>query len=225
MGDTKERPMEQGRVCAPDRIMIVFGWVVEDINSLGSCTRTPAPILSRTYQELSNGLAAFNQALQIADFPFPFPFQQVFDVLLMAGTVVLPCCAVDAASECNANICPPSVVTPLVAFFVTVAFWSLAEISRELESPFSDGPNQLPVVHLHGRLVESIGDAFRKNRALDPSAQLKRQYEDTDFSGMFPNSVDSLYQRDRLDSDESVALHADGTQSRYSSCYGCATTV
>ena len=40
---------------------------------------TPPPVLSRVYQELSNGMLGFNQSLKLADVPFPFIFAQILE--------------------------------------------------------------------------------------------------------------------------------------------------
>ena len=39
----------------------------------------PAPILSRSFQELSNGMVAFHDAIKLSCIPFPFPYAQTRD--------------------------------------------------------------------------------------------------------------------------------------------------
>jgi predicted membrane chloride channel (bestrophin family) len=48
------------------------------------------PIVSRLYQELSEGMHAFNQAKKISTIPFPFPYAQTVTFMLFAFTVTLP---------------------------------------------------------------------------------------------------------------------------------------
>merc|ERR1712050_281294 len=113
----------------PDRVIVVSEWINEDINMLVSILNTPPPIMSRCYQELSNGMLGFNQSLKMADIPFPFPFSQLLEYLLMALTAILPVYAAVFTRDL--------IVTPVLSFLVTVAFWSLSEISRVLENPFT----------------------------------------------------------------------------------------
>ena len=50
----------------------------------------PGPVLSRLYQEMSNGMLGFNQALHIALIPFPFPFAQLIALLVSLLVVAIP---------------------------------------------------------------------------------------------------------------------------------------
>ena len=52
----------------------------------------PPPIQSRMYQEMSNGMLGFNNAMKIHDTPFPFPWLQIVSSLLLflfCGVVAL----------------------------------------------------------------------------------------------------------------------------------------
>mmetsp|Transcript_95261 Transcript_95261/g.307498 ORF Transcript_95261/g.307498 Transcript_95261/m.307498 type:complete len:527 (-) Transcript_95261:78-1658(-) len=140
----------------PDRVNIVVEWINEDVNELGPIAETPPPIMSRTYQELSKGMLGFNQATKMADIPFPFPFSQLLEWLLLAFTFTVPLY--------TAIFTGGLIATPVLAFVVAVAFWSLTEISRELENPFADGPNQLPVIDMHERFVEVLRSVHNMRR-------------------------------------------------------------
>merc|ERR1711964_381325 len=103
----------------------------------------------------------------MADIPFPFPFGQLMNILLIAFTLVVPIIAgepePDDVPRTGARIMGVrkfAAVPATVAFFVTVAFWSLSSISLALESPFADGPNQLPVIDMHERFIENIRASF-----------------------------------------------------------------
>lgn len=142
----------------PDRVNMVMGWINEDINELVPIVGIPPPIMSRCYQELSNGMLGCTQATKMADIPFPFPFLQLMELLLICYTCLVPIYA--------ANFTGGVFSSPFLATIVTMAFWSLSEISRELETPFAFGPNQLPVVEFHERFVDSIKMQFLACRPL-----------------------------------------------------------
>mmetsp|Transcript_13524 Transcript_13524/g.23568 ORF Transcript_13524/g.23568 Transcript_13524/m.23568 type:complete len:208 (+) Transcript_13524:1-624(+) len=62
-------------------------------------------------------------------------------------------------------------MTTFLAFVLTVAFWSLSEISRELENPFRDGPNQLPIIDGHERFVELLRTGYHARKPEAPTAR------------------------------------------------------
>lgn len=123
-------------------------WINEDLNESISLCGIPPPIMSRCYQELSNGMLAFCQAMNVADVPFPLPFAQLLEILLAVITCVTP--------MYTAIFTGGVIVTPILSCFITIGYWSLTEIARELENPFADTPNQLPVIDMHERFVELV---------------------------------------------------------------------
>mmetsp|Transcript_17849 Transcript_17849/g.31260 ORF Transcript_17849/g.31260 Transcript_17849/m.31260 type:complete len:493 (-) Transcript_17849:207-1685(-) len=139
-----------------DRPTILFEWISEDINFCIKLCGIPPPIVSRCYQELSNGMLGFNQAIKVADIPFPFPFSQLLEILLRVFTSVVPLYV--------ARFTKGLVMTPLLSLGITLALWSLSEISRELENPFADGPNQLPVIDMHERFVDLLRTVYNMPR-------------------------------------------------------------
>jgi len=165
------------RCTQPDRVSLLVGWISEDINELVPIADTPPPIMSRCYQELSNGMLGFNQATKMADIPFPFPFSQLLELLLVCFTCMIPVYA--------AHFTGGLISSPFLAAVVTVAFWSLSEISRELETPFADGPNQLPVIDMHERFVEVVRTMFLTRRPehisrTTPPSEVEVDAEDQD---------------------------------------------
>mmetsp|Transcript_97005 Transcript_97005/g.172660 ORF Transcript_97005/g.172660 Transcript_97005/m.172660 type:complete len:273 (+) Transcript_97005:2-820(+) len=131
-----------------DRPIYVFEWICEDVNELIELTGIPAPILSRVYQELSNGMLGFSQSIKMADIPFPFPFSQLMSVIMRMFTLVAPVGV--------AHFTQGSFLTPLLTFGITLVYWSLMGIAQELENPYAHGANQLPVIDLHDRFVEGL---------------------------------------------------------------------
>ena len=50
----------------------------------------PPPIVSRIYQELSNGALGFHQAQKIARVPFPFPYAQLLALMKVYFILTVP---------------------------------------------------------------------------------------------------------------------------------------
>lgn len=140
----------------PDRMAIIQEWILEDMNKLQSLVSVPPPIMSRAYAELSQGMLAHSQAVRMADFPFPFPFAQLLEWLLVAYTFVIPLFATVFTGSV--------VVGPFLSFLATLTYWTLTSISRELENPFADGPNQVPVIDMHERFVDMLRQVYHARR-------------------------------------------------------------
>eukprot|EP00930_Biecheleria_cincta_P044510 TRINITY_DN30613_c0_g1_i1.p1 TRINITY_DN30613_c0_g1~~TRINITY_DN30613_c0_g1_i1.p1 ORF type:complete len:515 (+),score=68.48 TRINITY_DN30613_c0_g1_i1:58-1602(+) len=98
----------------------------------------PPPILSRVFQELTNGIVLANKIKNVRMIQFPFPYVQMITVMLLLHWVVTPM----MASQCIQSVWWAAVL----CFVTTAAFWSPIFIARELDMPFGDDANDLPVV-------------------------------------------------------------------------------
>ena len=123
-----------------ERTYVIFTWIlrlmVARIGEGGLAI--PPPLLSRTYQVLSDSMAASQQVLKLSTTPFPYPLRQLLALLLLAFQVLVPM-AVAAFVDC-----PP--LAGALCFFVCLGYMALNETARELEHPFGFGANHLPVV-------------------------------------------------------------------------------
>jgi len=124
------------------RVEMIVQWIqsltVDGIKT-GVCT-IPPPILSRIFQNLSNALTAFYSAYRVTEVPFPFPYVQATEVLLLVHFFVTPIVmqsfAVGAAWAA------------ISSFLATLLLWSLNSIAAELENPFSQTQNVLDMMTL-----------------------------------------------------------------------------
>mmetsp|Transcript_69448 Transcript_69448/g.193234 ORF Transcript_69448/g.193234 Transcript_69448/m.193234 type:complete len:539 (+) Transcript_69448:34-1650(+) len=95
----------------------------------------PAPILSRIFQELSNGMIGADRATRITDYPFPFPYAQMCTVMLMVLTFFT---AVFSA------LCSEHEVGAFaICFAACLGFWSINLAAAEIEMPFGDDRNDV----------------------------------------------------------------------------------
>jgi len=108
----------------------------------------PPPVVSRVYQELSNGLLGFQQAKKVADIPFPFPYAQIVQYLQLAFVISCPFVVMSFVSDTA-----PAMIFTFLAVFCYV---SLNEVATELEDPFGTDPNDLPLHRLHLRFVHQL---------------------------------------------------------------------
>ena len=125
---------------AQDRAYTVSTWLLRSLTRRlhsGGLT-IPAPILSRNYQVLSDGMAAAMQARKISNTPFPYPLRQLLALLLIVFQALMP--MVVAAFIDSISL------VSVVCFFTCLGYFALNEVAREIELPFGIGANCLPLV-------------------------------------------------------------------------------
>ncbi|CAE8603029.1 unnamed protein product [Polarella glacialis] len=137
-GEMDAASMEFLRSCANPH-EVVANWVQRLIvQAMDSGTiNIPPPILSRTFQEIGQGLVRLENAQKIKDVPLPFPYAQMISCMLLLHWLFTPILAahhIESASWAG-----------VMSFFVTISFWSLFYIALELDQPFGEDPNDLPI--------------------------------------------------------------------------------
>lgn len=133
-----------------DRCEIVLQWLqrlIIDADRDGVIKVAP-PILSRVYNQLGNGIVNLNNARKITDFPIPFPLAQMVTFMLCChfGITIIVCAAsVRTAAWAG-----------FLSFLVVFSFWSINYIAIELEMPFGDDHNDLPLREMQTDLNKSL---------------------------------------------------------------------
>ena len=89
------------KVPPADRCMLVQAWIVRLMTRrmLAGGLGIPPPILSRTYQVISDGTASYMQARKVSFIAFPFPLRQLLFVLLFVFQVLVPLCITSFMDE------------------------------------------------------------------------------------------------------------------------------
>ena len=108
----------------------------------------PPPILSRVYQELSNGMLGYNNAFKVAAIPYPFPLSQITTLMCIVLVIFVPF----AVEQFGGSM----VVSWIYAFLIVLAYTSLNRVATELENPFGDDENDLPLLDI----METFNDAM-----------------------------------------------------------------
>ena len=97
----------------------------------------PGPILSRAFQELSQGMVCVTDLRKIRDVPFPFPYSQYLLYMLIAHWILAPLVASQV------------VLRPwwagIMVLVVSTSYWTLFYIAQEIDQPFGEDANDLPV--------------------------------------------------------------------------------
>jgi len=88
----------------------------------------PPPILSRVFNELANGMCAFEQAMKVSLIPFPFQYAQVCDTMLFIHWVCAPWVV--------SGIAPTPTWAFVLTFLQVFVLWALNIIAKELQQPY-----------------------------------------------------------------------------------------
>ena len=131
-GISNEEMEELSKAQGPEaKVSICSMWLQEFIMCeymAGSTGAVAPPILSRFYQFNSDSLLGYNQSCKISYILFPFPHVQL--TIFLIGICIL--------------------VFPLLYFS------SVNEVARELENPFQNVPNDLPLTTFQAQFNEAL---------------------------------------------------------------------
>lgn len=166
-----------------DKVEVVVLWiqrlVVENM-SIG-VVDIPPPILSRVFQELSRGVVNINNVRKITEFLFPFPYAQLITVMLLLHWVITP--------VMSGILLTKWYWAALVSFISVFAFWSLNYIASEIECPFGDDDNDLPmhemVTYMNRTLVLLLEEGAQIPPKMSARPLLQRAGTKTDFKALF----------------------------------------
>jgi len=152
-----------------DRVQMVQSWIVGimvERHHRGGLP-VPAPILSRTYQVLSDGHLGYMQARKVGDTPFPFPYVQLVTLLLHVFNVI---CPLVISAFVGTRDSPEGLesldgigLIVVITFFVTLGYTALNQVSRELEDPYGHGPNHLPLVQFQEEFNSKLVHLFLRD--------------------------------------------------------------
>ena len=137
------------------KTQLSWSWLSEFVireQLAGSTGKVGPPIISRTIQFLGDGMIFYNHARKIMFIPFPFPHAQlsVFFVLIMIVAVPF------LMDEYTVVLWGGSLLT----FFTVTCLAGLHEVARELENPFRNVPNEIPLCTLQAMFNESLVTMF-----------------------------------------------------------------
>jgi len=155
---------------AHDRCEVCLQWIQRLIGEANETQviKVSPPILSRVYNQLGNGIVNLNNARKITDFPIPFPLAQMITFMLLFHWGI------------TAFVCAASVQTTfwagLISFIVVFSFWSINYIAVELEQPFGDDPNDLPLHDMQEDLNKSLAQLLKIEAQHPPSFNFKEEH-------------------------------------------------
>eukprot|EP00930_Biecheleria_cincta_P084267 TRINITY_DN7375_c0_g1_i1.p1 TRINITY_DN7375_c0_g1~~TRINITY_DN7375_c0_g1_i1.p1 ORF type:complete len:552 (+),score=95.01 TRINITY_DN7375_c0_g1_i1:90-1658(+) len=156
---------------APEKTLVIMQWIQQHImsNHNSGVLSAPAPILSRVFQELSNGIIQVTEAQKITDVLFPFPYSQMISIMLCFQTIISPFLL--------ATVIESTPWCAVLNFVSVFSLWAINKIAEEIEMPFGDDPNDLPIGVLQYSFNSSLAALLDPRFANCPAFELS---EDTD---------------------------------------------
>eukprot|EP00514_Thraustochytrium_sp_LLF1b_P011520 CAMPEP_0184544510 /NCGR_PEP_ID=MMETSP0199_2-20130426/3669_1 /TAXON_ID=1112570 /ORGANISM="Thraustochytrium sp., Strain LLF1b" /LENGTH=449 /DNA_ID=CAMNT_0026938693 /DNA_START=29 /DNA_END=1378 /DNA_ORIENTATION=- len=166
------------------RALIVSTWITRALSEKISILSVPPPIAGRLFQLVSEVDLELEQAM-LVNVPFPFPYAQLASMLLIVWCLVTPLFISrfmpDAAFYSGA-----------LSFLATWVLFGVNESAAQLESPFGDDDNDIPLT-LFDTLFDDLLSTTQFTR--DPSffnsqihaasrAEVARQRESIQRRGM-----------------------------------------
>ena len=114
----------------------------------GSTGKVAPPIISRLYQFISDGMTGYNQARKVAYIPFPFPHAQITTLFVLVIVGFIPVLMLTYLAD--------PVFGFLLNLVTVMCFAGLHEVARELENPFQNVPNDIPLNNFQAQFNEGL---------------------------------------------------------------------
>ncbi|CAE7513481.1 unnamed protein product [Symbiodinium natans] len=135
---------------SPDRCETVMLWIERLIveTEKKKLFDVAPPVLSRAFQELSNGMVNVAELRKIVEVPFPFPYSQYLSFMLVLHWIVSPLVVVQLISEWS--------WAGGTVWLISTSYWTLFYIAQEIDQPFGQDYNDLPVVEIQQKFNQSL---------------------------------------------------------------------
>jgi len=157
---------------------VVMSWVSElcvERFQHGGITAMP-PVFSRMFQQMSEAMVGYFEALKIVMTPIPFPYSQMNSIVLYLFGLSWPVmCAV---------MVPVLVWAAIISFLVPLAFFSIDAIATELQDPFGDDNNDLPLLEIMQKFEYEVESLLVLNGRQFPEVKGFRTPLTADDNGM-----------------------------------------
>jgi|ERR1712232_1317941 len=114
----------------------------------GTLGKVGPPIVSRIFQFISDGMIFYNHSRKIMHIPFPFPHAQICALFNCVIIVAVPLMMEQYADQ--------TAIGSALTFVTVLCMAGMHEVARELENPFRNYPNEIPL----GTLLAMYNEAL-----------------------------------------------------------------
>lgn len=137
------------------KVQLAWSWFSEFMTRedlAGSFGGIGSPIISNIHASLSEGMAHYNHCRKIMFMPFPFPHAQLTAAYIITIMVIIPILLDEYMKS--------TIVGAIVTFLSVTCLAGLHEVARELENPFENIPNEVPLTVLQAMFNDSLITLF-----------------------------------------------------------------
>lgn len=156
---------ESGNGC---EVYVVLQWIqrliVDAMNN--GVLPIPPPILSRSFQELSRGTVNLANAHKISELPFPFPYAQMINTTLVFHTMLMPVLL--------SILCVDTWWVGIISAATITSFWSINYVAQEIECPFGDDTNDLPLQGMQKQFNRVLAALMMREAQRAPSFNFQK---------------------------------------------------
>lgn len=156
------------------KVELVFHWLQSFIvkNQARGLLNIPAPILTRSFQEMGQGMLKFHEALKIAKIPFPLPYTQAAFGLLVSHWVVTPLIMCTSTTSLLS--------AGLFSSIQVCVLWSLYALACELENPFGHDAYDLDIRLMQRDMNQRLLLLVHPDAKRSPELHMKRGHHPKD---------------------------------------------
>lgn len=136
---------------ASAKVNLVWNWLSEFIireHLAGSLGAVGPPIISRIFQFLSDGMIYYNHCRKTSFIPFPYPHAQISAFFVFFTMFAVPLLMDEYAED--------TYLGAVLTFLTVVCLAGAHEVARELENPFRNVPNEIPLITLQAQYNEAL---------------------------------------------------------------------
>lgn len=155
--------------CHSQKSEVIMQWIQQLVMTAADSgvITAPSPIVTRFFQHFSQGGVYMNVGRNLTDIPFPFPYAQMLMVFLLVQVIMTPMiCGLVLESAPWSGI---------FTFCSTFAFWGTNYIAVELESPFGDDSNDLPLALMQADFNQSLWLLLERTVQMPPKFAFDRK--------------------------------------------------
>jgi len=130
-----------------NRALTVMSWLMDDAAGFPDWN-VPAPTKTRFHQQASEAMLAFSQCMKIVDTTIPFPMLQISIAILCVFSISWPFLISMLVKKTFWGV--------MIGFVPISAFSGVNSVALELQDPFGDDANDLPLPQIHAAMSRDI---------------------------------------------------------------------
>jgi len=132
------------------KVALILEWMLVLIisNISTGVLSIPPPVLSRVFQQLGDGMVSLHEGVMISTIPFPFPYAQACDCMLLVHWTLTPLIIQTWTSS--------PVWAFIFSFIMVFTYWSLNTIAINLENPFGTDDNDMDFAEMQHEMNKHL---------------------------------------------------------------------